>query len=86
MPRREGGELVVETKQRTFSKSISIFSEKEDIERLDIHSYLLHGYTKKDVQSNEVPINYVLINRASSSNWLWFLLAMWFIWGRDQAL
>lgn len=68
MPRRKGGELIVETEQRTFSNSIPIFSEKEDIERLDIRSYLLHGYTKKDVHSNEVPLNYVLINRASSSN------------------
>jgi len=50
-------------------------------------SYLLSGYTKKDVRSNEATIKYLLMGGASSSilvhgfSWLYGL--SWFIRGRD---
>nr|WCD67019.1 NdhB [Impatiens morsei] len=46
-------------------------------------SYLLSGYTKKDVRSNEATMKYLLGKLFYSGSW--FLLAIWFIRGRDRA-
>lgn len=47
-------------------------------------SYLLSGYTKKDVRSNEATMKYLLMGGAFYSG-SWFFLAIWFIRGRDRA-
>lgn len=64
---------------------ITIFGAAECF---NLCSYLLSlsGYTKKDVRSNEATMKYLLMGGASSSiSGSWFLLAIWFIRGRDRA-
>nr|QWZ46449.1 NADH-plastoquinone oxidoreductase subunit 2 [Afzelia bipindensis] len=48
-------------------------------------SYLLSGYTKKDVRSNEATTKYLLMGGASSSILVHDLRIIWFIRGRDRA-
>ncbi|GJN41256.1 hypothetical protein PR202_gn00603 [Eleusine coracana subsp. coracana] len=49
-------------------------------------SYLLSGYTKRDLRSNEATMKYLLMGGAKLFySGSWFLLAIWFIWGGDRA-
>ena len=54
-------------------------------ECFNLCSYLLSGYTKEDVPSNEATMKYNYGWGKPFYSGSWFLLAIWFIRGRDQA-
>ncbi|CAN1863831.1 NAD(P)H-quinone oxidoreductase subunit 2 B, chloroplastic [Linum perenne] len=56
------------------------------LECFSLCSYLLSGYTKKDVRSNEATMKYLLMGGGKLFySGSWFLLAIWFVRGRDRA-
>ena len=47
-------------------------------------SYMLFGYTRKDVRSNEATMKYLLMGGQALVFWFMGSLGIWFIRGRDQ--